>query len=78
MNPEDAVLAHRELGSRESIAIHWGTFQLTDEALDEPPRALARALRAANRSAAAFRTLAIGETWQLPGRPASEASEPVS
>ena len=77
-NPEEAVQIFQDLGCKRALAVHWGTFQLTDEALDEPPRALARALRAANRSAAAFRTLAIGETWQLPGRPASEASEPVS
>lgn len=65
MNPEEAVRAHQELGARESIAIHWGTFELTDEPLDEPPRALARARSAAGLSDAAFRTLAIGETRWL-------------
>ena len=29
------------------MAMHWGTFDLTDEPLDEPPRALARAVAAA-------------------------------
>ena len=41
MNPDDAVKAHRDLGSRLSLAIHWGTFQLTDEALEAPLDALA-------------------------------------
>ena len=44
MNPEEAVKAHRLLGSRTSLAIHHGTIQLTDEAIDAPQRALATAL----------------------------------
>jgi L-ascorbate metabolism protein UlaG (beta-lactamase superfamily) len=40
MNPEDAVTAHRILGAKTSIAIHHGTFQLADEALDAPKRRL--------------------------------------
>ena len=45
VNPEEAVQAHLDLRSRKSVAIHWGTFILTDEPLDEPPRKLAAALR---------------------------------
>jgi L-ascorbate metabolism protein UlaG (beta-lactamase superfamily) len=40
MNPEEAVQAFRDLGAREFVAMHWGTFQLTDEPLDEPPARL--------------------------------------
>ncbi|MGA7410752.1 MAG: MBL fold metallo-hydrolase [Bryobacteraceae bacterium] len=36
MGPQDAVRAHHILGAETSIAIHHGTFQLTDEALDTP------------------------------------------
>ena len=32
MNPGDAVQAHQDLGARRSLGMHWGTFQLTDEA----------------------------------------------
>jgi len=39
------VQIHRDLLSRKSIAIHWGTFILTDEPLDEPPIRLAAALQ---------------------------------
>ena len=36
--PEEAVQAFEELGGRVLLGIHWGTFDLADEALDEPPR----------------------------------------
>ncbi|MCA3574772.1 MAG: MBL fold metallo-hydrolase [Aestuariivirga sp.] len=44
MNPEEAVKAHLALGSATSLAIHHGTIQLTDEAIDAPVRELASAL----------------------------------
>lgn len=40
MNPDDAMAAYRDLGARLLCAMHWGTFKLTDEPLDEPPRLL--------------------------------------
>ena len=41
MNPEEAVNCHQDLGARQSVAVHWGTFALTGEPLGEPPRLLA-------------------------------------
>ncbi|HEX3771540.1 MAG TPA: MBL fold metallo-hydrolase [Polyangiaceae bacterium] len=40
MNPADATQAFVDLGAREFLAMHWGTFKLTDEALDDPPKVL--------------------------------------
>ncbi len=40
MNPEDSVRAHLDLKSRRSIGMHFGTFQLTDERIEEPVTAL--------------------------------------
>jgi L-ascorbate metabolism protein UlaG (beta-lactamase superfamily) len=40
MGPDEAVRAHEILGAKTSIAIHHGTFQLTDEGLDTPKRQL--------------------------------------
>jgi L-ascorbate metabolism protein UlaG (beta-lactamase superfamily) len=48
MNPAEAVRVHREVGARRSIAMHWGTFQLTDEAFEAPVQALEAARGAAD------------------------------
>ncbi|HFC05034.1 MAG TPA: hypothetical protein ENJ55_04945, partial [Rhizobiales bacterium] len=45
MNPNDAVKAHLDLESRQSIAIHHGTIQLTDEAMEAPLKDLETALK---------------------------------
>ncbi len=66
VNPEEAVAAHQALGSRQSVGMHFGTFQLTDEAIDAPPAALAAARVAAGLSAEAFVTLGFGETRLFP------------
>jgi N-acyl-phosphatidylethanolamine-hydrolysing phospholipase D len=68
VNPSEAVQIHRDLNAKRSIGIHWGTFELTDESLDAPPRALAEARRQAGLADEAFGVLAIGATQRLPRR----------
>jgi L-ascorbate metabolism protein UlaG (beta-lactamase superfamily) len=60
MNPAEAVEAHLALGARRSVGMHFGTFQLTDEAIDAPLLALDAARRALGVEA--FGTLGFGET----------------
>lgn len=40
LNPEEAVMAHRDLGAKTSLAMHFGTFQLTDEGREQPVQEL--------------------------------------
>jgi L-ascorbate metabolism protein UlaG (beta-lactamase superfamily) len=50
MSPEEAARAFGELGADTLVPMHWGTFQLADEPMDEPPALLYRAMgRRANR-----------------------------
>jgi L-ascorbate metabolism protein UlaG (beta-lactamase superfamily) len=63
MDPEDAVKAHIDLGAEKSISMHFGTFQLTDEGIDEPVRDLGIALKALNVSEEKFFTLDQGEAY---------------
>jgi L-ascorbate metabolism protein UlaG (beta-lactamase superfamily) len=65
MNPEEAAQAHVDLQARQSIGMHFGTFQLTTEGIDEPQRALGEALMSRGISQADFRTLAFGESFAL-------------
>lgn len=62
IDPEEAVRIHRDLEARHSLAMHWGTFVLTDEPLDEPPRALARARSEQGVTETAFQVPGHGET----------------
>lgn len=68
VDPEEALRIHLDLAARHSLGIHWGTFELTDEALDEPPRALAAARRSLGVADDAFVLSAIGQTLRLPRR----------
>jgi len=63
MNPTEALNAHLALGSRRSLAMHFGTFRLTDEGIAAPARDLAAALATRpDVPANAFTVPAIGET----------------
>lgn len=69
VNVDEAIKIHRDLKAKRSLGVHWGTFQLTDEPLDEPPKALARCLAALGLSREEFFVLAIGQSHVLPRRP---------
>src|SRR5260221_547206 len=68
MNPEEAVQALVDLdpaGRTVMVPMHWGTFKLTDEPMDEPPARVARAWQSAGRPADRLWRLAHGETRAL-------------
>jgi L-ascorbate metabolism protein UlaG (beta-lactamase superfamily) len=65
VNPEEAVRIHQAIGARASLGVHWGTFLMTDEPLDQPLRDLDAARRSLGVSAEAFRTLRHGQTWKI-------------
>lgn len=65
VDPIEAVRIHQDVGARLSLAMHWGTFRLTLEPLEEPPRRLRAALAAAGIAEDAFRVMQHGETLNL-------------
>lgn len=69
MNPEQAGQAAIDMGAATLCAMHWGTFKLTDEPLDEPPERLLRWWRERETAGRGMHdapwVLAIGETRWL-------------
>jgi L-ascorbate metabolism protein UlaG (beta-lactamase superfamily) len=65
MNPAESVQAFIDCGAEYALGHHYGTFQLTDEAIDAPLIALAEALNTAGISTERFRTLRPGQLWEL-------------
>jgi L-ascorbate metabolism protein UlaG (beta-lactamase superfamily) len=65
MDPADAVRAFRALGAARFVAMHWGTFKLTDEPLGEPPRLLRETWERENMPREPLAVPAIGETLRL-------------
>ncbi len=65
MNPADAVQAHRDLSSRQTIGIHFGTWQLTDEGIDDPEKELQEAKKGDTNLVSNFITLKHGQSHRV-------------
>lgn len=62
MNPPEAVQAHLDLKSAQSIGIHFGTFRLAFEGIDDPANELIRARENAGLAADNFEIPAHGSS----------------
>jgi len=65
MNPAEAVQAHLDLEAAASVAMHFGTFQLTTEGIDEPVRALEQARLAQHVAPSTFKAIGFGESVRV-------------
>lgn len=65
VNPEEAVKIHLDVKSTFSIGMHWGSFVLTDEHMDAPPKALEVAKSKHFIAADEFITVTHGEVLPL-------------
>jgi L-ascorbate metabolism protein UlaG (beta-lactamase superfamily) len=74
MNPEQAIQAYVDLGARDFLAMHWGTFKLTDEPLNEPPQRLEAEWKRLGLPDGHLHVLPVGGTWS--GRQRVRAPEP--
>lgn len=62
LNPEEAATASRELRARRALAIHFATFDLSDEPHDEPPRRFREAMAANGAAEDSVWIVDIGES----------------
>ena len=65
MNPDDALNAFRALNAAHFVAMHWGTFKLTDEPLLEPPARIAALWSEAGIDPSRLWVMDVGETRAL-------------
>ncbi|WP_414902191.1 MBL fold metallo-hydrolase [Sphingomonas flavalba] len=76
IGPVDAVKVFEGLGAAHGVPIHWGTFRLSYEAYDTPPKLLALEMRCAGLDPAAFSALRIGQAVEVPAHAASRRVPP--
>ncbi len=69
--PDEAVEGMLLCNAAHVAGHHWGTFQLTDEPLEEPREKLAQALAARGIAPERFRPMLPGEVWDVPPAPAA-------
>lgn len=61
-SPEDSVNIFRDVRARRALAMHWGTFTLTNEPFLAPMRRLAEACKTKGLAPGAFSVCGLGET----------------
>jgi L-ascorbate metabolism protein UlaG (beta-lactamase superfamily) len=77
LSPEQALRAFVDLRAATFFAMHWGTFKLADEPLDEPPRRLEAERLRLGLPRERVRVLAIGETAEVRRQAPPDAMTPA-
>jgi N-acyl-phosphatidylethanolamine-hydrolysing phospholipase D len=67
VDPVEAALGFQALGARHLLAMHWGTFRLTDEAVGEPPARLRAWWTEQQLAEARLWIMGVGEARSLVG-----------
>ena len=75
MGPAEAVRVLDGLQAASALPVHWGTFRLSFEGHDTPPRMLAELMRCTGGDPARFAAHAFGEAWEVP--PAGASPPPL-
>jgi len=66
VNPEEAVRIFETIRPGRALGIHWGTFQLTFEPINDPPQRLERLRRARGIGADRFLATEVGRSFSVP------------
>ncbi len=66
VNPAEALQIAQDIGAKHAIAMHFGTFQLTDEGTEQPVIDLNAALQKAGLNASYFEAFKPGMSWEQP------------
>ena len=66
VDPEESVRVFEIMNPVQALGMHWGTVQLTFEAIDDPPRRLAALRRARGIAPERFVATEVGRTLSVP------------
>lgn len=64
-NPAEALQIATDIGAQHLLGVHWGTFNLTDEPWDEPPRLLEEAIRLHQGTPIQAQAIRPGDIWKI-------------
>ena len=62
VSPQEAIQAFIDVRAKYFVPIHWGTFELADESLDNPPKVLTQEIEKLQLDEDNFKLLKHGET----------------
>jgi len=68
IGPAEALRIFETLRPVRALAVHWGTFQLAFDAIDDPPRTLAALKRQRGIAPGRFAVTEVGQTFRVPAR----------
>jgi len=68
VGPEEALRIFHALDPAMALAVHWGTFQLAFERIDQPPRRLAALMRQQGVAPGRFLAAEAGRPFSVPER----------
>jgi L-ascorbate metabolism protein UlaG (beta-lactamase superfamily) len=65
-DPAEALQIAIDVGAQHLLGVHWGTFPLTDEPWDEPPRLLEDTIARHASTAIHAQAMRSGDVWNVP------------
>ncbi|WP_425505707.1 MBL fold metallo-hydrolase [Sphingomonas hominis] len=76
IGPAEAALVYQRLGAARGMPIHWGTFRLSYEGYDTPPRLLSAAMRCTGGNG--FAGVALGQPQEIAPAATRPSAPPMS
>lgn len=65
VNPEEAIQVHKDVNAKISFGMHFGTFPLADDGMDEPVNDFTDAMKKTENAGVNFKLLTEGDTFRL-------------
>lgn len=64
VNPEEAIQIHKDVNAEISFGMHFGTFPLADDGMEEPVDDFSKAIKKPENAGVNFKLLKEGDTFR--------------